>query len=88
MFNADVGEVNVPIDHIRDHVAYLTPPHLIGYETQGLQIETIGLAQPQPFTPGNLLSIQSTVEDGADLWIDMLKDTNKPVGCHGWISLL
>ena len=86
MFNADVGEVNVPIDHIRDHVAYLTPPHLIGYETQGLQIETIGLAQPQPLTPGNLLSIQSTVEDDADLWIDMLKDTSKPVGCHGWIS--
>jgi hypothetical protein len=28
------------------------------------------------------------MEDSADLWVNVIEDTGKPIGCHGFISLL
>ena len=44
MFNAHIGEVDIPVDDIGYHLTDLAATHFVGNQTGGVKIDAIGLA--------------------------------------------
>ena len=54
VLNAHIGEVDIAVDHIGHHIADLALTHCVGDKTDGVEINAIGLAQPEAVLPGYL----------------------------------
>src|SRR5215471_20585121 len=70
MLHADVREVDIAIDHIRNNFSDLTPPQFVSGGNGRLKLGSARLTEPQAVLPGDLFAFQGMRENGADGRID------------------
>src|SRR5262249_60157372 len=66
VFDADVGEVDVAIHHVGDHVADLPPPELVGDQGERLSAAAVRLREGESVGDRQLAAVQTVTEDAAD----------------------
>ena len=67
VLDADVGEVDVAVDHVGHHVARLPSPHLIGDQRQSLEVATARLQELDAVVHRELAAVQHGPENAAAL---------------------
>ena len=83
MLDADVGEVDVAVHDVGDHVARLAAAHLVRDEGDGLEVAPGGLGQPDAVVHRQLPSVEETAEDAAHVGGGPVeRDRDRVVGRH------
>jgi hypothetical protein len=67
VLDAHVGEVDVAIDHVRDGIAGLTAPELVGHHREGGEVAPGGLGQHVALGHRDLASVERAIERDAHL---------------------
>ena len=60
VLDAHVGEVDVAVHHVGDHLAHLAPAQLVGDQGYGVRVAALGARQGEGVVRGQLRAVQST----------------------------
>jgi hypothetical protein len=78
MLHADIREVDIPIDDVRNNFTDLTPPQFVSGGNGRLEFGSARLTQSEAVLPGDLFAFQSARKDRADSCIDFVEQVHTP----------
>src|SRR5262249_43647220 len=67
VLDADVGEVDVAVDHVGHDVAGLSPTHLVRDERQREEVAAVDVREPDALVDRHLPAVEDASEDPADI---------------------
>src|SRR4029453_2983555 len=79
VLDADIGEVDVAVDHVGHDVARLPPAHLVGHEGEGVQLASLHLGEADAFVHRELAALEGTAEDAANTLVDPVQGNRASV---------
>ena len=78
--DADVGEVDVPVHHVSDHIADDAAAQLVGHHGHRRELGAAGGEQQIGFLDGDVLAGQGAVQRGCDIGVNPFHQRGK--GCR------